>query len=112
MSRVTHIERVVLAVILAALMAGAAPAAAQPSPRSRSVRRARSAGSASCATARAARRLAQLAVRWCARYETVVRRYPTSGYCDNALWQGGELSRCWRSSDSSRLPIGGPPFDC
>ncbi len=28
-----------------------------------------------------------------AAYERVVRRYPKSGYCDNALWQAGELSR-------------------
>ncbi len=28
-----------------------------------------------------------------AAYERVVRRYPASGYADNALWQGGELSR-------------------
>lgn len=26
-------------------------------------------------------------------YEAVVRSHPTSGYCDNALWQGAELSR-------------------
>ena len=26
-------------------------------------------------------------------YERVVRRYPASGYADNALWQGGELAR-------------------
>ena len=25
-------------------------------------------------------------------YESLVRRYPTSGYCDNALWQAGHLS--------------------
>jgi N-acetylmuramoyl-L-alanine amidase len=28
-----------------------------------------------------------------AAYERVVRRFPKSGYCDNALWQAGELSR-------------------
>ncbi len=27
-----------------------------------------------------------------AAYETVVRLYPASGYCDNALWQAGRLS--------------------
>jgi N-acetylmuramoyl-L-alanine amidase len=26
------------------------------------------------------------------KYETLVRRFPTSGYCDNALWQGGNLA--------------------
>ncbi len=25
-------------------------------------------------------------------YETIVRRFPRSGYCDNALWQAGVLS--------------------
>jgi len=25
-------------------------------------------------------------------YEAIVRRYPTSGYCDNALWQAAALS--------------------
>ena len=25
-------------------------------------------------------------------YEKVVRRFPKSGYCDNALWQGGNLA--------------------
>ncbi len=28
-----------------------------------------------------------------AAYERVVRRFPKSGYCDNALWQAGELAR-------------------
>ena len=28
-----------------------------------------------------------------AAYERVVRRYPASGYADNALWQGAELAR-------------------
>jgi N-acetylmuramoyl-L-alanine amidase len=27
-----------------------------------------------------------------AAYETIVRRYPASAYCDNALWQGANLS--------------------
>ena len=26
------------------------------------------------------------------QYELLVRTYPTSGYCDDALWQGGQLS--------------------
>jgi N-acetylmuramoyl-L-alanine amidase len=25
-------------------------------------------------------------------YDTIVRRFPASGYCDNALWQGGNLA--------------------
>ncbi|HEX6463423.1 MAG TPA: AMIN domain-containing protein, partial [Vicinamibacterales bacterium] len=28
-----------------------------------------------------------------ASYEAVVRKHPASGYCDNALWQGGNLAR-------------------
>lgn len=35
--------------------------------------------------------LAQLR-RAVAGYETIVRRYPASAYCDNALWQGANLS--------------------
>ncbi|MCC7242776.1 MAG: N-acetylmuramoyl-L-alanine amidase [Acidobacteria bacterium] len=27
-----------------------------------------------------------------AAYETIVRRYPTNGYCDNALWQGAGVA--------------------
>src|ERR1700730_14464716 len=27
-----------------------------------------------------------------ASYESIVRRHPTSSYCDNALWQGGRLA--------------------
>src|SRR5262245_14082642 len=27
-----------------------------------------------------------------ADYEAMVRRFPTSGYCDDALWRGGQLS--------------------
>ena len=27
-----------------------------------------------------------------ALYESLVRKHPTSGYCDNALWQGGNLA--------------------
>jgi len=35
--------------------------------------------------------LAQL--RWVVRnYESVVRRFPKSGYCDNALWQGANVA--------------------
>jgi hypothetical protein len=33
-----------------------------------------------------------------ASYEAIVRRYPRSGYCDNALWQAAELSAAlWRA---------------
>ena len=27
-----------------------------------------------------------------ASYEAIVRKHPASGYCDNALWQGGNLA--------------------
>jgi len=27
-----------------------------------------------------------------ASYEAIVRKHPASGYCDNALWQGGSLA--------------------
>lgn len=36
-----------------------------------------------------------------ALYESVVRRFPTSGYCDNALLRGGELAR-WVYTRSGR----------
>jgi N-acetylmuramoyl-L-alanine amidase len=89
MSRVTHIERVVLATILAALMAGAAPAAVPESAesiytRALSRERERREGPSGAS-------LAQLR-SVVALYEAVVRRYPKSGYCDNALWQGGNLA--------------------
>jgi N-acetylmuramoyl-L-alanine amidase len=42
------------------------------------------------ATQRATKQQIRAAV---AAYERVVRRHPKSGYCDNALWQAGELSR-------------------
>ncbi len=38
-------------------------------------------------------RALQTAQRALAAYETVVRRFPTSGYCDNALMRGGDLAR-------------------
>jgi N-acetylmuramoyl-L-alanine amidase len=89
MSRVTHIERVVLATILAALMASAAPAAVPESAESiytRALSRERElregASGASLAQLRSV----------VALYEAVVRRYPKSGYCDNALWQGANVA--------------------
>jgi N-acetylmuramoyl-L-alanine amidase len=76
--------------VLLAVLAGTAPAAyAQPPrdlytqalARDRAVRDAKQAPTL---------RQIRLAV---AAYERVVRRYPASGYADNALWQGGELAR-------------------
>jgi N-acetylmuramoyl-L-alanine amidase len=89
MSKVTHIVRFVLATILAALMASAAPAAAPESAESiysRALGRERELRDGASGAS-----LAQL--RWVvALYETVVRRYPKSGYCDNALWQGANVA--------------------
>jgi len=76
--------------VLLAVLAGTAPAAYAQPPRDlytqalaldRAVRDARQAPTL---------RQIRLAV---AAYERVVRRYPASGYADNALWQGGELAR-------------------
>ena len=89
MSRVTHIERVVLATILAALMASAAPAAVPESAESiytRALSRERELREGPSGAS-----LAQLR-SVVALYETVVRRYPKSGYCDNALWQGANVA--------------------
>ena len=89
MSRVTHIERIVLATLLAALIAGAAPAAEPESAEtiySRALGRERELRETPSGAT-----LAQL--RWVvARYESVVRRFPRSGYCDNALWQGANVA--------------------
>ena len=89
MSRVTHIERIVLATLLAALIAGAAPAAEPESAEtiySRALGRERELRETPSGAT-----LAQL--RWVvARYESVVRRFPRSGYCDNALWQGAHVA--------------------
>ena len=89
MSRVTHIGRVALATTLAVLIASAAPAAAPPSAESiysRALGRERELREGPSGAS-----LAQL--RWVvALYESVVRRYPKSGYCDNALWQGANVA--------------------
>ena len=89
MSRVTHIERIVLATLLAAMMTGAAPAAAPESAESiysRALGRERELRETPSGAT-----LAQL--RWVvARYESVVQRFPRSGYCDNALWQGANVA--------------------
>ena len=86
---ITHIERIVLATVLAALTAGAAPAAAPESAESiysRALGRERELRETPSGAT-----LAQL--RWVvARYESVVQRFPRSGYCDNALWQGANVA--------------------
>jgi N-acetylmuramoyl-L-alanine amidase len=89
MSRVTHIVQVALATTLAVLMFSAAPAAVPPSAESiysRALGRERELRESPSGAS-----LAQL--RWVvAQYESVVRRYPKSGYCDNALWQGANVA--------------------
>ncbi len=48
----------------------------------------------------AALRAARAAVR---AFEAVVRRFPTSGYCDDALWEGAQLaSKTWHRSREVR----------
>ena len=47
--------------------------------------------------------------RLVAAYEAIVRRYPTTGYADNALWQGASLSeaayrRFGRADERPRSP--------
>lgn len=74
---------------LAALLGGGAVAEAQPVRElyNRALARDRSVRDARQAATKAQLRSAVAA------YERVVRRYPKSGYCDNALWQGAELAR-------------------
>ncbi len=46
-----------------------------------------------------------------AAYEAIVRRYPASGYSDNALWQAGRLSLDAYLTYRERA-TGGPPSGC
>jgi N-acetylmuramoyl-L-alanine amidase len=74
------------AVLAAVILAVPAPVSAQTAGTLFERAQAREASalkSASAATLRAA----------ATAYENIVRRYPTSGYCDNALWQAAELMR-------------------
>ncbi len=91
MSRVTHIERA---------RAGRHPGGAdrparrrrrRPDPRNRSIR-ARSGAGARAPRRGERRRASRRCGGWSRSYETVVRRYPASGYCDNALWQAANLA--------------------
>jgi N-acetylmuramoyl-L-alanine amidase len=85
----TFRARSVIAVVTVVLLGPAGLAAAQPArdlytqamTRDRAVRDARQASNV---------RQIRAAI---AAYERVVRRYPTSGYSDNALWQAAELAR-------------------
>ena len=38
-------------------------------------------------------------------YEEIVRRYPASGYSDNALWQAGNLASLRTSGSARRLIV-------
>ncbi len=97
------LARSVIACAVALLLAGPAPAAAAPSPRQwyqaamareQTLRAGwnedspRVQGSnlePTPATLKEARAII-------VAYEAIVRRYPASGYCDNALWQAGNLA--------------------
>ena len=90
--------------ILAALLAAACTMSAVPSPafaRGAAGRRtadaARDMYSRALAQERVIRDDANSATlvqmrRVVASYESLVRRHPASGYCDNALWQAGNLA--------------------
>jgi N-acetylmuramoyl-L-alanine amidase len=100
MTLLTRARVVVLAVAGAVcLSAGAVPAAAQPAgDRYQTARTQDSAARTRIAEApdsgAAARRQEAIAAaqRVIDRYEAIVRRYPTSGYSDNALFQAADLA--------------------
>src|SRR5205085_9402357 len=67
-----------------------------PAAYQRAQARERTARAAAAPTAATLRAIA-------ASYETVVRRYPTSSYCDNALWQAsGLLQLAYERGGASR----------
>lgn len=86
-----------LALCAALLAVAASPVAAQRSPKATyssatsrgEAARDRVQTAASAAERDQALRVARAAV---ASYEAVVRRFPTSGYCDNALWEGAAIA--------------------
>src|SRR6516164_2253494 len=87
--------RLIATLVLA--ISGAAPGALTPAASAAPAETARAMYTRAMAEERAVRAesatptLAQIhhAV---ASYEAIVRRHPASGYCDNALWQGGNLA--------------------
>ena len=88
-TRMRTAHRMMVAIVAALLVGQSAPAAAADSAEAIYTRalarerelRAEPAG----ATLNELRAVVRL-------YESVVRRFPRSGYCDNALWQGGNLA--------------------
>jgi N-acetylmuramoyl-L-alanine amidase len=76
--------------VLVAVLVGTAPVAHAQPPRDLYTRAL--ASDRAVRDARQAPTLRQIRAA-VAAYERVVKRYPASGYADNALWQGGELSR-------------------
>lgn len=76
--------------VLLAVLIGSAPIAHAQPPRELYTRAL--AGDRAVRDARQPPTLRQIRAA-VAAYELVVRRYPASGYADNALWQGAELSR-------------------
>jgi N-acetylmuramoyl-L-alanine amidase len=82
-------HRAILAIVAALLLAESAPVAAADSAEAiytRALTRERDLrDAASGATLAELRSVVRL-------YESVVRRFPKSGYCDNALWQGANLA--------------------
>jgi N-acetylmuramoyl-L-alanine amidase len=74
--------------VVALLMASPHPAFAQGAPTlyERTFEREESARASAAATADSLRAIAR-------SYEAIVRRYPTSGYSDNALWQAAGLMK-------------------
>jgi N-acetylmuramoyl-L-alanine amidase len=82
-------HRAIVAIVAALILAQPAPAAAADSAEAiytRALTRERELrDAASGATLNELRSVVRL-------YESVVRRFPKSGYCDNALWQGANLA--------------------
>jgi len=83
----------VLALLVASPAAGAAPTAKQryvaALAREKTLRATWTSDDANAQPAPATAREAHAII---VAYETIVRRHPTSGYCDNALWQAGGLA--------------------
>ena len=70
--------------------------------------------SARCATRPASRRAAQMR-RVVGSYESLVRKHPASGYCDNALWQAANLASLAYErfgDDADRKTAGAPLQRC
>jgi hypothetical protein len=79
-------------VVLAVLLAPAAPASAQTTARELYSRALTLERRLAVSTKAGGTWSAADARRVVAAYEAVVRQHPRSGYCDNALWQAGQLA--------------------